>query len=97
MQEHSITTHKQILSHHGYYLAHVVNKGATATLDSKPDILCMKGLPYQNAPPSTPIDQLTVQCIKFTYTNGRFSQETMNNKTQKYQPLIDKINFKNGK
>ena len=57
----------------------------------KPDILCIKGLPYQHPPPATPTDQLTVQFIEFTYTNDRFSQETTNNKTQKYQPLIDDI------
>jgi hypothetical protein len=57
----------------------------------KPDLLCIKGLPDQNNPPPSPTDDLTVQFIEFTYTNDRFSQETINNKTQKYQPLIDNI------
>ena len=49
----------------------------------KPDILCIKGLPYQNTPPSTPTNHLTIQFIEFTYTKDRFSQ--------KYQPLIDQL------
>ena len=57
----------------------------------KPDILCIKGLPYQHTPPTNPTNQLTVLFIEFTYTNDRFSQETTNNKIQKYQTLIDKI------
>ena len=41
------------------------------------DILCVKGLPYQNEPP-TNIDQtLTIQFIEFTYCNDKFSSETL--------------------
>ena len=40
----------------------------------------------------TPSDNLTIQFIEFTYTNDRFPQETINNKIQKYQPLIDTLN-----
>jgi hypothetical protein len=54
----------------------------------KPDILCIKGLPYQSPSPSSPTYHLTIQFIEFTYTNDRFSQDTINNKVQ---PLIDKI------
>ena len=57
----------------------------------KPDILCIKRLPYQNTPPSTPTDHLTIQFIEFTYINDRFSQETIDNKILKYQPPIDKL------
>src|SRR5579875_1316304 len=57
----------------------------------KPDILCIKGLPHQNDPPQNPEDNLTIQFIKFTYTNDRFSPETINNKIQKYQPLINSV------
>jgi hypothetical protein len=58
----------------------------------KPDLLCIKKLPHQSTPPLNPTNNLTVQFIEFTYTNDRFSQDTINNKTQKYQPLIDNIN-----
>ena len=58
----------------------------------KPDILCIKGLPYQSTPPITSSDNLTIQFVEFTYTNDRFPQETINTKTQKYQPLIDTLN-----
>jgi hypothetical protein len=57
----------------------------------KPDLLCIKGFPHQNTPPTNPNDNLTVQFIEFTYTNDRFPQETVNNKIQKYQPLINDI------
>ena len=57
----------------------------------KPDLLCIKGLPYQGTPPSNPTYNLTIQYIEFTYTNDKFSQETINNKIQKYQPLIDNL------
>ena len=33
----------------------------------------------------------TIQFIDFTYTNERFSQDTINSKIQKYQPLINDI------
>ena len=43
----------------------------------RPNILCVKGLPYQNEPP-TNIDQtLTIQFIEFTYCNDRFSPKTL--------------------
>ena len=57
----------------------------------KPDLLCIKNLPHQSTPPRFPTNNLTVQFIEFTYTNDRFSQDTINNKIQKYQPLIDSI------
>ena len=57
----------------------------------KPDLLCIKELPHQNTPPTHPTDNLTIQFIEFTYTNDRFSQDTINNKIQKYQPLINNI------
>jgi hypothetical protein len=55
------------------------------------DLLCIKELPHQNTPPTHPTDNLTVQFIEFTYTNDRFPQDTINNKIQKYQPLINDI------
>ena len=57
----------------------------------KPDIQCVKGHPYNNDPPSNPSDDLTIQLIEFTYCNDIFPQETMENKTQKYQPLMNNI------
>jgi hypothetical protein len=57
----------------------------------KPDILCIKELPHQNIPPTHPTNNLTAQFIEFTYTNDNFSQDTINNKIQKYQPLINDI------
>ena len=57
----------------------------------KPDLLCIKELPHQSTPPLHPTNILTVQFIEFTYTNDRFSQDTINNKIQNYQPLINDI------
>ena len=57
----------------------------------KPDLLCIKELPHQSTPPPHPTDNLTVQFIEFTYTYDRFPQDTIDNKIQKYQPLINDI------
>ena len=55
----------------------------------KPDLLCIKGLPYQSIPPLNPADNFTIQFIEFSYTSNKFSQETINNKIQKYKSLIN--------
>ena len=57
----------------------------------KPDIICIKGLPYQANPQTIPENNLKIQFIEFTYCNDRFSPETITRKTKKYQPLIDNI------
>src|SRR5579875_981284 len=57
----------------------------------KPDILCVKGLPHKNDLPLNPSNNLTIQFIEFTYCNDRFPQETIENKKQKYQSLINDI------
>ena len=57
----------------------------------KPDIICVKGLPYQANPPTTLENNLKDQFIEFTYCNDRFSPETIIRKIEKYQPLIDNI------
>ena len=57
----------------------------------KPDIICVKGLPYQANPPTIPEDNFKIQFIEFTYCNDRFPPETITRKTEKYQPLIDNI------
>jgi hypothetical protein len=51
----------------------------------------VKGHPHNNDPPSNPTDNLTIQFIEFTFCNDRFPQETITNKVQKYQPLINDI------
>jgi len=57
----------------------------------KPDILCIKGLPYHSNPPTNPNNNFTIYFIEFTYSNDKFLQETIDNKIQKYQPLINSI------
>ena len=57
----------------------------------KPDIICVKELPYKANPPTTSENNLKIQFIEFTYYNDRFSQETITRKTKKYQPLTDNI------
>jgi hypothetical protein len=58
----------------------------------RPDILCVRGLPYQTVPSPTNIDpNLTIQFIEFTYCNDRFSPETLEAKNNSYRPLIDSI------
>ena len=57
----------------------------------KPDILCVKGLPYEAPPPNHIDPNLTIQFIEFKYGNDRFSQEAINIKIEKYQPLINDI------
>ena len=54
----------------------------------KPDLLCVRELPHQSTPPTLPADNLTIQFIEFTYTNDKFSQDTINNK----YPKIPTIN-----
>ena len=57
----------------------------------KPDILCIRGLSYNDPPPDQIHQDLTIQFIEFTYCNDKFSLETIRNKIDKYQPLIDDI------
>ena len=57
----------------------------------KPDIICVKGLPYQANPSIIFRNNLKIQFIEFTYCNDKFSRETITRKTKKYQPLIDNI------
>ena len=57
----------------------------------KPDILCIKGLPYKPKPPTNHKPNLIVQFIEFTYCNDKFSPETIATKTEKYQPLSDDL------
>jgi hypothetical protein len=57
----------------------------------KPDILCLLGHPYNSPPLDAPTPTTTIQFIEFTYCNDRFSDETMDRKITKYQPLINDI------
>jgi hypothetical protein len=57
----------------------------------RPNILCVRGLPYQNDPPTDIIPNLIIQFIKFTYCNDRFSPKTLEAKSIKYRPLIVSI------
>ena len=54
----------------------------------KPNIICVKGLPYQANPPR---NNLKIQFIEFTYYNDEFSPEIITRKNEKYQPFIDNI------
>lgn len=57
----------------------------------KPEMLHVKGLPYLSTPPLNPSDNLTIQIIKFTYTNNKFSRETINNIITKHQVSINNL------
>jgi hypothetical protein len=57
----------------------------------RPDILCIHNHPYNATPPQEPNHTLTVQFIEFTYCNDRFSPEKIQEKTEKYQELINDI------
>jgi hypothetical protein len=57
----------------------------------RPDILCVRGLPYNSPPPANPHPHLTIQFVEFTYCNDQFSQDIVALKIAKYSPLIQKI------
>ena len=57
----------------------------------KPDIICVKGLPYQANPPNNRENNLKIQFIEFAYCNDRFLLKTITRTIEKYQPLIDVI------
>jgi hypothetical protein len=58
------------------------------------DILCIRNHPYNAEPPQEPNHTLTVQFIEFTYCNDRYSPEKIQEKTEKYQGLINDIKAK---
>jgi hypothetical protein len=57
----------------------------------RPDILCIRNHPYNTNPPQEPNHTLTVQFIEFTYCNDRYSPDKIQEKTDKYQGLINDI------
>jgi hypothetical protein len=56
-----------------------------------PDLLCVRGSPYLNNPPTQIETSLTIQFIEFTYTNDQYLENKSNAKIAKYQPLIHDI------
>jgi hypothetical protein len=60
----------------------------------RPDILCIRNHPYNAEPPQEPNHTLTVQFIEFTYCNDRYSPKKIQEKTEKYQGLINDIKAK---
>ena len=57
----------------------------------RPDLLSIRGLPYQSHPPDTINTSLTIQFIEFTYSNDRFLEDKITAKINKYQPCLDNI------
>jgi hypothetical protein len=57
----------------------------------RPDILCIRNHPYNAEPPNQPNPALTVQFIEFTYCNDRYSPNKIDEKTIKYNRLIEDI------
>jgi hypothetical protein len=57
----------------------------------RPDILCIRNHPYNAEPPTQPNSTLIVQFIEFTYCNDRYSLEKIEEKTVKYEGLIEDI------
>jgi hypothetical protein len=57
----------------------------------RPDILCIRNHPYNAEPPNQPNPLLIVQFIEFPYCNDRYSLDKINEKTIKYEGLIEDI------
>jgi hypothetical protein len=55
------------------------------------DILYIGNHPYNAEPPNQPNPTLTIQFIEFTYYNNRFSPDKINEKTVKYEGLMEDI------
>ena len=59
----------------------------------KPDVICIKGLPYQANPPITLENNFRIQFIEFTNWNNRFLRGTISRiRTEKYEALIEITN-----
>ena len=52
---------------------------------------CLSSVLNECPPPEAPALEITKHYIEFTYCNGRFSAETLERKTTKYQPLINNL------
>jgi hypothetical protein len=57
----------------------------------KPDLLCVRGIPYQHPPPTTPTSSITIQFIEFTFCNDRFPTNAISRKINKYAPLLHDV------
>jgi hypothetical protein len=57
----------------------------------RPDILCICKLPYNGEPPKESNPTITIQFIEFTYCNDHYSPDKIQEKTEKYQGLINDI------
>jgi hypothetical protein len=57
----------------------------------KPDILCVRGVPYNHDPPHQPSPNVLIQYIEFTYCNDRFSLDRIASKQAKYDSLHNNI------
>jgi hypothetical protein len=57
----------------------------------RPDILCIRNHPYNADPPNQPNPTISVQFIEFTYCNDRYSPDKINDKTVKYEGLLESI------
>ena len=61
----------------------------------KPDILCAQGIPYNGTPLLHPDPNIKIQFIEFIHTNNRFADKRIQNKTNKYTPLLNEF-FRQG-
>jgi hypothetical protein len=57
----------------------------------KPDILCVRGVPYNHDPPHQPSSNVLIQYIEFTYCNDRFSPDRIASKQAKCDSLLNNI------
>jgi hypothetical protein len=57
----------------------------------KPDILCVRGVPYNHDPPHQPSPNVLIQYIQFTYCNDRISPDRVASKEAKYDLLLNNI------
>jgi hypothetical protein len=60
----------------------------------KPDILCIRGIPYKHEPPHQPSPNVIIQYFEFTYCNDRFSSDKVASKQTKYDSLLNNIRAK---
>jgi hypothetical protein len=63
----------------------------------RPDILCICNHPYNAEPPNQPNPILTVHFIEFTYCIDRYSPDKIDEKTIKYEGLIEDIKVRGWK
>jgi hypothetical protein len=57
----------------------------------RPDLLCIRGIPYMERSPTQIDPSITIQFIELTYTNDRYHEDKINAKIAKYTPLLHDI------